>query len=107
MYQAYKYKSKVFESLDNMVGETININGKRVKLTKSFINNKKAEMQHLFNQVDSVKSEAGVKLGHESEATLVSLIKRRNHIEAFQGDKNLGKYLKKKLVVLTIKFLEY
>lgn len=90
IYKAYKYKKDVFKSLDNMVGETININGKRVKLTKSYINNRKQKMQHLFNQVDAIKSESGAKLNHESEVALVALLNRKNTIEAIQGLKIQG-----------------
>ena len=97
LHKAYKYKSDVFQSLDKMVGETINLNGKRVKLTKSFINGEKQRLNNLFEQVDSLKSQSGVKLNNESEATLLALVNRRNNVEAFQGHKVLGPRFKQEM----------
>ena len=97
LHKAYKYKDNVFQSLDKMVGETININGKRVKLTKSFINSRKQKLNRLFEQVNSLKSQPGVKLNNESEAILLSLINRRNNVEAFQNDKKFGPKFKQEM----------
>ena len=87
LHNAYKNKKKVFKSLNNMIGETIVVDGKRIKITKSYVNNKKSEIQHIFDQVDKLKSDSGLKLNHPNEAALLTLMQQRNKIEALQGDK--------------------